>query len=203
MLSSFVLKHTHAMSPTKALYFKCNRMLEPHVKRRLELNDSAGIRMNKSFNSFVVEKGGHENVPFLERDCRNHVQRLRRSRLRLGKGDADAMLEYFMRMRDDNSDFYHVINLNENNRLRNVFWANAWSRAAFKEFGDVVTFDTTYLVNRHGMPFAPFVGMNHHGQSTLLGCALISHENTKTFTWLLHTWLRCMFGISPPAIVTD
>ena len=69
--------------------------------------------MNKSFNSFVVEKGGHENVPFLERDCRNHVQRLRRSRLRLGKGDADAMLEYFMRIQYDNSDFYYVMDLNE------------------------------------------------------------------------------------------
>ena len=89
------------------------------------------------------------------------------------------------------------------NRLRNVFWADVRSKAAFKEFGDVVTFDTTYLVNRHDMPFAPFVGVNHHGQSTLLGCALISHENTETFTWLFRTWLRCMSGISPPAIVTD
>ncbi|GFY93101.1 FAR1-related sequence 3 [Actinidia rufa] len=80
--------------------------------------------------------------------------------LHLGKGDADAMLEYFMRMQDDNSDFYYVMDLNENNRLRNVFWADARSRAAFKEFGDVVTFDTTYLVNKHYMPFAPFVGVN-------------------------------------------
>ena len=31
MLSSFVLEHTHAMSPTKARYFKCNRVLESHI----------------------------------------------------------------------------------------------------------------------------------------------------------------------------
>jgi hypothetical protein len=28
---------------------------------------------------------------------------------------------------------------------------------------------TTYLTNRYDMPFAPFVGVNHHGQSILLG----------------------------------
>jgi hypothetical protein len=27
------------------------------------------------------------------------------------------------------------------------------------------------------MPFAPFVGVNHHGQSMLLGCALLSNED--------------------------
>ncbi|KAF8405744.1 hypothetical protein HHK36_007821 [Tetracentron sinense] len=43
------------------------------------------------------------------------------------------------------------------------------SRAAYGYFGDVVTFDTTYLTNRYDMSFAPFVGVNHHGQFVLLG----------------------------------
>ena len=60
------------------------------------------------------------------------------------------------------------MDINEEGRLRNVFWADARSRAAYEEFGDVVTFDTTYLTNKYDMPFAPFVGVNHHGQSILL-----------------------------------
>ncbi|GFY95515.1 hypothetical protein Acr_10g0009000 [Actinidia rufa] len=50
-------------------------------------------------------------------------------------------------------------------RLRNVFWADARSRAACKEFGDVVTFDT-----------------NIPGEQT---------------------WLECMWGCAPKAIITD
>ncbi|GFY80757.1 hypothetical protein Acr_01g0005660 [Actinidia rufa] len=46
--------------------------------------------------------------------------------------------------------------LDEHGQLRNVFWADARSRAVCKKFGDVVTFDITYLVNKHDMPFAPF-----------------------------------------------
>ncbi|KAI8555731.1 hypothetical protein RHMOL_Rhmol05G0197800 [Rhododendron molle] len=113
------------------------------------------------------------------------------------------MHSYFMRMKIDNSDFFYAMDLDDNGRLRNVFWADARSRAACKEFGDVVTFDTTYLVNRYDMPFAPFVGVNHHGQSILLGCGLISHEDTKSFSWLFETWKTCMWGCAPKAIITD
>ncbi|KAI8549703.1 hypothetical protein RHMOL_Rhmol06G0045800 [Rhododendron molle] len=59
------------------------------------------------------------------------------------------------------------MDLDDEERLRNVFWADARSRAACKEFGDVVTFDTTYLVNKYDMPFAPFVSVNHHVYDSL------------------------------------
>ncbi|XP_042944603.1 protein FAR1-RELATED SEQUENCE 5-like [Carya illinoinensis] len=95
------------------------------------------------------------------------------------------------------------MDLDDEGRLRNVFWADPRSRAAYKYFDDVVTFDTTYLTNRYGMPFAPFIGVNHHGQSILLGAGLISNEDTETFTWLFQTWLQCMDGIAPKAIITD
>ena len=113
------------------------------------------------------------------------------------------MYRYFMRMRGDNADFFYAMDLNEKGRLRNVFWADARSMATCKEFGDVVTFDTTYLVNKYDMPFAPFVDVNHHGQSILLGCGFISLEDTKSFSWLFHTWLECTWGCAPKAILTD
>jgi hypothetical protein len=102
-----------------------------------------------------------------------------------------------------NNDFYFAIDFDDDCRLKNVFWADARSRASYEDFGDVVTFDTTYLTNRYEMPFAPFVGVNHHGQSILFGAALISSEDTKTFVWLFETWLNCMNGRSPNAIITD
>ncbi|XP_016168235.1 protein FAR1-RELATED SEQUENCE 5-like [Arachis ipaensis] len=43
------------------------------------------------------------------------------------------------------------------------------SRAAFDYFGDVVSFDTMYNTNRYNLVLGSFVGVNHHGQSTLLG----------------------------------
>ena len=171
------------------------------MKKRIEYNQKAGVRTNKSFNAFVVEAGGFEKLPFLKKDCRNHADKVKR--LQLVEGEANAMQNYFLKMQADNSDFFYIIDLDKEGRLKNVFWADARSRMAFKEFGDVVTFDTTYLVNKYDMPFAPFVGVNHHGQSTLLGCGLISNEDTDTFIWLFRSWLTCMSGCPPNAIVTD
>ncbi|KAF2297145.1 hypothetical protein GH714_018164 [Hevea brasiliensis] len=69
--------------------------------------------------------------------------------------------------------------------LRNMLWIHLRGRAAYEEFHYVICFDTTYLVNRYRMPFATFVGVNHHGQSILLGCALLSHEDAETFNKVL------------------
>ncbi|KAK2644689.1 hypothetical protein Ddye_019884 [Dipteronia dyeriana] len=80
---------------------------------------------------------------------------------------------------------------------------DARSRAAYKEFGDVLTFDTAYLTNKYDIPFAAFVGVNHHGQSILFGCGLMSNEDTETYVWLFQSWLTCMFGCAPTAIITD
>jgi hypothetical protein len=200
-LSNVVLQHNHDLSPGKTRFFRCNKNIDAAAKRRLKLNDIAGVRTNKNFNSLVVEKGGYENLPFGEKDCRNFIDKARE--LRLGKGGARALCDYFSRMQKQNNDFYYVMDMDDDCRLRNVFWANARSREAYEFFGDVITFDTTYLTNRYDMPFALFVGVNHHGQSILLGVGLISNEDTNTFVWLFNAWLGCMNNKAPSGIITD
>ncbi|KAH9723117.1 protein FAR1-RELATED SEQUENCE [Citrus sinensis] len=172
VLQTLNFQHNHGLSPDKARYFPCNRRISASAKMRIEMNDCAGIRIAQNFNSIVVEAGGYENVSFLEKDCRNFVDKT-------------------------------SIDLDEEDRLKNVFWADSRSTAAYKYFGDVITFDTTYLTNKYDMPFAPFVGVNYHRQSILLGCGLISREDTETFTWLFEAWLSCMSDSPPLGIITD
>jgi len=115
------------------------------------MNDKAGVRLNKSFSSLIHQAGGYENLPFVERDIRNYVSEQRRI---LGKeGDGKALLNHFSRMHQLNKDFFFEIDMYEDNRIRNVFWAGARSRATYHDFGDVVSFDTMYLTNKYNMPF--------------------------------------------------
>ncbi|KAF8396981.1 hypothetical protein HHK36_018619 [Tetracentron sinense] len=195
------LDHNHAVSPSKARRCRSHRHIDLGTKRRLELNCDLGIRLNKSFHSLVVEAGGHENLHFGERDVRNYVGVYKR--LKLAEGDAEAMHIYFTRMQQRNSNFFYLMDLDNEGHLRNVFWADARSRAAYGYFGDVVTFDTTYLTNRYDMSFAPFVGVNHHGQSVLLGCGLLADETIESFIWMFKAWLIAMSGHPPNAIITD
>jgi len=183
-------KHSHDLSPTKSRLFRGIRMMNLRVKRCIDLNVEAGVRTNKTYQSLVHAAGGYDNILFVERDVRNYISQQRRA---LGKeGDDQALLKHFSRMRELNKNIFFDIDMDEHNRIRNVFWADARSRAASQYFGDVVSFDTAYLTNKYDMPFAPFVGVNHHRQSILLGCGLLSSEETNTFVWLFECWLHCI-----------
>ncbi|KAK9713755.1 hypothetical protein RND81_06G049700 [Saponaria officinalis] len=167
---------------------------------RMLVNDGAGISIVNNYNSLVVECGGHQNLPFNGRDVRNAInQQRRRGRI---IGDAAELEVYFDRMKTSSPEFYFSIQRDGDGKLLNVFWADARCRAMCKDFGDVITYDTTFMCNRYDMPFSPFFGVNHHGSSIVLAAALISHEDADSFTWVFEQWMVYM-GKAPSVILTD
>ncbi|KAK9290644.1 hypothetical protein L1049_008817 [Liquidambar formosana] len=76
-------------------------------------------------------------------------------------------------------------------------------RHAYKFFGDVVIFDTTYNTNKYGLIFAPIVGVNNHWQTVMFGCAFLSGETTDSFVWLFEQFLKAMPASPPKMIITD
>ncbi|KAL8520773.1 hypothetical protein ACS0TY_011360 [Phlomoides rotata] len=179
----------------------CKARLNAKKLDDLEANDIAGIRPCKNIRLLEVQSGGPENLGCLPKDCRNFIEE--RRRLRLGDGDAEAIRKMFATLQMKDRKFFHLMDIDEDGRLRNVLWIHPRSKAAYEDFHDVVSFDTTYLVNRYKMPFASIVGINHHGHSILLGCALVTHENADSFKWLFSNWLEAMGGVYPTAIITD
>ncbi|KAK1550797.1 hypothetical protein Q3G72_025071 [Acer saccharum] len=111
--------HNHGLSPKKSRFFQCNREVSDAVKRVLDTNDMASVRMNKSFESLVVGASGFENLPSLENDCCNYIDKARH--LRLGAGGAGALREYFLRMQYKNPGFFALMDLDDDGRLNNVF----------------------------------------------------------------------------------
>ncbi|XP_056694979.1 protein FAR-RED ELONGATED HYPOCOTYL 3-like [Spinacia oleracea] len=127
------------------------------------------------------KRNGFEELQLTLKDMHNLFAKKRKSET--ADGYAQAMDDYFNKMQQCNQDFYHVRRLDAEGYSKDVLWIDARSRATYKDFGDAVCFDATYLDNKFNLPFANFVGINHHGKRILLGSALISHENTETYTW--------------------
>lgn len=122
--------------------------------------------------------------------------------LALDEGDVQLMLETFMQMQGSNPNFFYAVDLDHEKLLRSVFWVDAKGRLDYKNFCDVVLFDTFYIKNKYKVPLVPIVGVNHHFQYILLGCALMG-EGTSTFVWLTQTWLKAVGGQAPTVIITD
>ncbi|KAL4323438.1 hypothetical protein GQ457_11G022480 [Hibiscus cannabinus] len=200
-LTTVVLEHNHPLDPLNSKFMSNYRYISPHNKEIMLTNEKAGVPIGRNFTTFAVRYGGYGTIPFSEKDCRNLVSKHRR--LSLQEGDFAAMQKHFIEMSSKDTNFFYMYDTSDDGTLKNVFWADGRCRAAYKDFGDVVSFDTTYLKNRYRMPFCPFIGVNHHNQSMLLGCALISCEDTNNYVWVFKTWLSCMEGKAPHGIITD
>ncbi|KAF5445256.1 hypothetical protein F2P56_034321 [Juglans regia] len=159
-LTKVKLDHIDVCSPGKARYFRCFNNVDARVAKRLEINNEASIRVSKNLKVVVVEVGAYENVPFGENECWSYI--VKALQLRLEVGGVETLCNYFQDMQSKNLDFYYRIDVDHELWLKNVFWTNARSRVVNESFGEVITFDTTYLTNAYKIPFALFVGVNYH-----------------------------------------
>ena len=64
---SFIEDHNHDLSPSKSKHFAAFRHISTDTRRRLLINDNAGVRINSSIKASVVEAGGYENVTYNQR----------------------------------------------------------------------------------------------------------------------------------------
>lgn len=119
------------------------------------------------------------------------------------EGEAQAVSEYFIHIQCLDPTFFYAVDLDKDERPRCLFWIDGKSRTRYSHFGDVIIFDSTYIVNKYRMPLTSFIGVNHHGQAVLFGCALLREETAATYVWLFQTWLGAMCGQPPVAILTD
>ncbi|XP_020088291.1 protein FAR1-RELATED SEQUENCE 6-like [Ananas comosus] len=196
------LNHNHPCDPEMVRFMKCFRDLPAWQKEHRPFNAKARVAPKRSsMNRASTQDKEYVNRPFAQREFRNEGGK--GGKLRLVDGDVEALMKFFDKMQAQNSNFFYSWDMDEEGRLKNVYWADARSRAIYQYFSDVVTFDTVYLVNQYMMPFVAFLGVNNHGQSTLLGCGLLADETIENYVWLFKKWLRCMNDKPPDAIITS
>ncbi|XP_052201147.1 protein FAR1-RELATED SEQUENCE 5-like isoform X2 [Diospyros lotus] len=200
-VTKLVKEHNHELVPPDKVHcLRSHRHVSGPARSLIDTLQAAGMGPSGVMSVLIKESGGVNNVGFTKVDCQNYMSGSRQRTLGAG---GHQIFEYLERMRSESPGFFCDIQGDLENSSRNIFWANENSRMNYNYFGDTVTFDTTYRTNRYRVPFAPFTGLNHHGQSILFGCALLLNESESSFVWLFQTWLAAMSGRHPISITTD
>lgn len=196
------IQHNHPVSPDVKRFYKSHKKMILAAKEAQQLEPVMEVHTIKLYRTAAVDvvSSGYSDIDERE-GRRNHVNQSKHLELR--EGDAHAIYNYFCRMKLTNPNFFYLMDLDDEGRLRNVFWADARSRAAYSYFWDTIKIDTTCLANKFEIPLISFVGVNHHGQSLLLGCGFLGHESLEYFIWVFRAWLTCMLGRPPLVIITD
>ncbi|KAH7681875.1 FHY3/FAR1 family protein [Dioscorea alata] len=194
--------HNHHLlrTPSKVMKMRSHRHISTTCRSLIETLHKSRVgpsQMSRILNETLSSTGSALITP---NDCSNHLRGVRSNNI--GQ-ECVAIVKFFKEKKLNDDFFFFDMELDEFGQTRCVFWADGRSRVAYSEFGDVVVFDTTYQTNRFCFPFAPFVGINHHKQSILFGCALMADEKEESFVWVFQTWLKCMLGKHPQTIITD
>jgi hypothetical protein len=77
---------------------------------------------------------------------------------------------------------YHV---ESGHILDGVFYMSADMVYNFGRNGVTVVMDTTFKTNRFGWPLLIVCGINEHGQTVVFAVAVLHHQTTEAFTWVL------------------
>uniref|UniRef100_A0ACD5X0B4 Uncharacterized protein n=1 Tax=Avena sativa TaxID=4498 RepID=A0ACD5X0B4_AVESA len=167
----------------------------------IEAADDSGI-MPKAAHAFACRQvGGQLNLGYTDRDQRNHLRTKRQRELAFGQ--AGSMLKYFHDKIIENPSFQYALQLDCEEHIANIFWADAKMVVDYAHFGDVITFDTTFGTNKEYRPLGVFLGLNQFRETTIFGAALLFDETYDSFKWLFQTFLVAHNGRQPRTIYTD
>uniref|UniRef100_A0A7N0T6L9 Protein FAR1-RELATED SEQUENCE n=1 Tax=Kalanchoe fedtschenkoi TaxID=63787 RepID=A0A7N0T6L9_KALFE len=195
------LEHNHSFDPERALNSKSHKKTDVGSKRKVEPTFDVEVRTIKLYKTPVMDLVCNGNLLSNDGEINMLFHPVKSSKLK--EGDALIISSYFSKLQLTNPNFLYLLDINDDGRLRNVFWVDSRSRAANGYFGDVVFLDTSCLSNKYELPLVTFVGVNHHEEFILLGCALLGDETEESYNWLLRAWLTCMSGRPPQTLITD
>ena len=186
-VSSFNDDHSHVLArPDEVTFLWSHNQIKEYQKAEILTMAGAGIRKHMIYDQLVSRYGSYAKASFGRKKLYNMCYREKMKLL--AQGDADTAIGIMMTRKERDPDFFFEHTVDDEGRLKNIFWCDSQSRRDYVDYGDVTVFDSTYMMNRYGMPFIPFVGLNNHCCTTVFGCALVSDETEDTYVWLLQTF---------------
>ncbi|KAJ4969932.1 hypothetical protein NE237_003031 [Protea cynaroides] len=192
-VTQFLQDHSHKTEPpSKAHLFKLQR--NPSVDQSAEANLT---HESGAAPSAVLE----ETIDLYQMDYKNYLHSKRMMQMRVG--DAGGVLQYLQQMQLEDPAFFYAIQVDEDDLMTNIFWADSRMVLDYTHFGDVVCLDTTCRNIKDCRPFSLFLGVNHHKKIVIFAVALLYDESIDTFSWLFNTFFKAMYGKRPKTILTD
>ncbi|KAK0581620.1 hypothetical protein LWI29_015982 [Acer saccharum] len=201
-VTHFEANHNHDnINPNSAQILKLQKELRIAQAVDSDSPNNLGTQSNSESELMSGRFEVRDTLHYLVMDHENH---LRSERVRdMKEGEAGRLLCHFRRQHFENPPFFYAIQLDVDDKVSNIFWADDNMVVDYDHFGDVVCLDTTYRTNKDFLPFVQLIGANHHNQVVVFAAAFLFDDTAESLKWLLHTFLEAMSGKKPKVILTD
>ena len=146
------IEHNHILQTAQTSHLMpSQRNISKHQAIDIEVADNSGIAPKAAHEFLGRYVGGSANLGYTHRDHKNYL-RTKRQREML-YGEARNLLKYFQDKVVENPSFQYAIQMDCEEQISNIFWADAKMIVDYAHFGDVITFDTTFGTNKEYRPF--------------------------------------------------
>jgi zinc finger SWIM domain-containing protein 3 len=157
----FKAQHNHALQPPGYVH-----MIRSHRRShasQVVVADESGLKQD--FQEYVSKHDdGIDIIGYSAQEIKNYLPTKRMRSLMYG--EVGALLMHFKRQ-SENPSFFYDFQMDVEEKITNIFWADAQMINDYEYFGDVITFDTTFKSNKDYRPLGVFVGLNNHKQMVI------------------------------------
>ncbi|KAF7150659.1 hypothetical protein RHSIM_Rhsim02G0126700 [Rhododendron simsii] len=137
---SFNATHNHDLQNEETAHMlPSHRNISAAQAYEVDLADDSGIRLKSAHEFMGRQAGGMGNLGYTQQDHKNYLRSKRQTNLEYG--EAGAILDYFEKQTLENPSFYSAVQLDVEEKITNIFWADAKMIIDYSHFGDVLSFE--------------------------------------------------------------
>jgi hypothetical protein len=141
---------------------------------QIDMADDCGISPKDAHELASKQAGGADKLSYTRIDHKNYLRTKRQRNMMYG--EAESILSYFQKKGAENPSFYSSMQLDCDEKITNMFWADAKMLIDYAHFDYVITFDTTFGTNKDCRPLGVFVGFNQFRELVVFGAGLLYDE---------------------------
>ncbi|XP_027362746.1 protein FAR1-RELATED SEQUENCE 5-like [Abrus precatorius] len=202
IIHEFVEDHNHPLQLEETTHILAShRKISEFQAYEIEMAQESGLQQKSSFQLQSTLAGNRCNIGYTRLNAKNYLKERRQRSMVYG--EVGYVMEYFQQQLLDCPSFFHAYQIDCDEQITNVFWADAKMILDYAYFGDVVSLDTTYCTNRANRSLALFTGFNHYRTTIIYGAALLYDEMADSFKWLFETFLETHNHKKPITMFTD
>nr|KAJ0197405.1 hypothetical protein LSAT_V11C700368450 [Lactuca sativa] len=185
----FVEDHNHELVAQDQLHLlRINRTNDFLDESFIHKVGACNIGASKAYNLVSSMKGGFNSMGGTAVDFKNFQRDLNS---KIGVKDSQMVVD-IDKQKLLFSNFSFEVQKDVDDHFNGLFWVDNTSKANYKEFGDVLSFDATYQTKK----------VDYHKRCVSFGAGLLARETADGYVWLLEEF-RKTFVKPPMMIVTN
>jgi hypothetical protein len=156
-IKTLCLEHNHALDP-HSRFFRSHAYMTTEEKAMIRSLKQSNIPTRQIVSVLGHLRGGSDQLPYNKKKVSNYSTSIN---IELKNSDMMEVLSFFSKKQTEDPRFYSSFDIDSENKVKSVFWADARARSFYEVCGDCISFDNTFLTNKYNLPFAPIVGVSH------------------------------------------